>query len=88
MSGGYFDYKQWQLLDMADEIDKVVSKGGIGDDEWFTAFAPNTLTKFSEASRLLKEAGAYVQRIDWLLSGDDGEDCFHERLAADLEDLL
>lgn len=29
----------------------------------------------------------YVQRIDWLASGDDGEDSFHKRLEADLEKL-
>jgi hypothetical protein len=32
-------------------------------------------------------AEIYAQRIDWLLSGDDGEDSFRERLKEDLEKL-
>lgn len=32
-------------------------------------------------------AQVYAQRIDWLLSGDDGEDNFHLRLKEDLANL-
>jgi hypothetical protein len=32
-------------------------------------------------------AEIYAQRIDWLLSGDDGEDSFRKRLKEDLERL-
>ena len=35
--------------------------------------------------RIQRIAGIYAQRIDWLLSGDDGEDSFHERLKFDIE---
>ena len=34
----------------------------------------------------LKIAYIYAQRIDWLLSGDDGEETFLERLQKELED--
>ena len=43
---------------------------------------------FKEGYRLCKIAAAYAQRIDWLVSGDDGEECFHERLKDDLEGLI
>ena len=33
-------------------------------------------------------AEAYAQRVDWLVSGDDGEESFHERLKEDLDDLI
>jgi hypothetical protein len=33
-------------------------------------------------------AQIYAQRIDWLISGDDGEDSFRERLKEDLEKLI
>ena len=36
---------------------------------------------------ILKQAEIYAQRIDWLLSGDDGEESFHERLKEELEEL-
>jgi len=29
-------------------------------------------------------ASTYIQRIDYLLSGDDGEDTFHARLTEDM----
>jgi hypothetical protein len=37
--------------------------------------------------RKLKEAYIYAQRIDWLVSGDDGEGSFKVRLAKDLREL-
>ena len=87
MSGGYFDYQQWRMIDMADEVDQVIAKRG--KTEWREkGYTPETILQFEEASRLLKRAQVYVQRIDWLLSDDDGEDTFHERLKNDLEDLL
>ena len=36
---------------------------------------------------LLKKATIYAQRIDWLVSGDDGEESFLSRLKEDLEQL-
>jgi hypothetical protein len=35
----------------------------------------------------LHKAQIYVQRIDWLVSGDDSEDSFHQRLAQDIQRL-
>lgn len=37
--------------------------------------------------RETSKAAIYVQRIDWLLSDDDGEDNFHERLKEELDAL-
>lgn len=46
-----------------------------------------TIREFKKAVRLLKQAEVYAQRIDWLLSGDDGEETFHKRLKENLEAL-
>ena len=35
----------------------------------------------------LKVAAIYAQRIDWLLSGDDGEESFKRRLKEELDAL-
>lgn len=43
-----------------------------------------TISLMKEGIRKLKEAAIYTQRIDWLLSGDDGEDTFKDRLQGDL----
>ena len=45
-----------------------------------------TLIEFKKAVEVLRLAAIYVHRIDWMLSGDDGEDNFHERLAEDLKE--
>lgn len=50
-------------------------------------FDDDTIALFKEGIRKLKEAEIYAQRIDWLLSGDDGEDDFKERLSRDLLEL-
>ena len=50
-------------------------------------FSDETVERFKEAYDILKKAYVYAQRIDWLLSGDDGEDTFHERLEKDLAEL-
>ena len=51
------------------------------------ALRPETKREFQRGYVLLRLAEVYAQRIDWLQSGDDGEDTFHERLAEDLEAL-
>lgn len=40
---------------------------------------------FKDGIEILKKAEIYAQRIDWYLSGDDGEDCLVSRLKAELE---
>ena len=50
-------------------------------------FSEETLAEFKKAVHILKQAEIYAQRIDWLLSGDDGEESFHERLKEELEKL-
>lgn len=77
MSGGHFDYSQYRLEDIASEIDRYIKNNEYG-------YSLETLNEFKVAARKLREAAIYAQRIDWLLSGDDGEDTFHQRLIEDL----
>lgn len=39
-------------------------------------YSKETIKEFKKGIALLKKAEVYAQRIDWLLSGDDGEDSF------------
>jgi len=59
------------------------------EDEWGykSNFSEDTLAKMKFATVILKMAQIYVERIDWLISGDDDEETFHERLAEDLSEL-
>lgn len=82
MSGGHFDYKQYQISDIADSIDKLIL-----DETRNPAYSQQTIEEFNRAVNLLRLASVYVQRIDWLVSGDDGEDSFHRRLQEELVEL-
>lgn len=43
--------------------------------------------QFRKALHIVKQAEIMVQRIDWLVSGDDGEDSFHKRWDGELGGL-
>ena len=50
-------------------------------------YSEETIAEFRKGLDILRRAYVYAQRIDWLLSGDDGEESFHERLKEELEEL-
>lgn len=85
MSGGHFDYAQYRIGDIASSIHEAI-KGNSSKDQWGYArnYSPETLAQFQKAIDALEQAQIYAQRVDWLLSGDDSEECFHKRLADDL----
>src|SRR5579859_5670846 len=54
------------------------------EDKYHTTHHPEVIEEFKEAVKILKKAKVYAHRIDWLLSGDDGEGTFLKRLREDL----
>ena len=67
---------------------------GWRDPEWYEKYPEdlyhyrypdNVVEKFKEGIRILRESQVYAQRIDWLVSGDDGVESFLSRLNDDLE---
>ncbi len=92
MSGGHFDYKQYELQYIADAIKELIRSN---DDESLDQFGdkrgrgyfPDTVEWFELAVYHLRRAFIYTHRIDWLVSCDDSEESFHERLVEDLEKL-
>ncbi|WP_368336993.1 hypothetical protein [Parabacteroides merdae] len=57
------------------------------DGEYYTDYTEETIQIFRDAVKVLRKAAIYANRIDWLLSGDDGEDNFKERLEKELKKL-
>lgn len=76
MSGGHFDYAQHRINDITEKIIKAIESN--------TEYKDETIDEFIKGLEYLNIAKIYAQRIDWLLSGDDAEDSFHERLKEDL----
>jgi hypothetical protein len=109
MSGGAFQYNQYKIGQIAEDIQETIDKNGLKLDEdlikenqrwhgkdyyerfpeelYHYKYPDNIIEKFKEAVDILKKAEIYAQRIDWLLSGDDGEESFIKRLKKDLDKL-
>jgi hypothetical protein len=80
MSGGYFEYAQYRISDIAFMLKELIA---VNQYE----YKPETLDKFKYTLRLLMRAQVAVQRIDWLVSCDDSEDTFHERWEEDMSEI-
>jgi hypothetical protein len=108
MSGGAFNYDQYKIGYIVDEIEEVVVKNGVEktpeqlkeegwrDPDWYKKYPEDlfhykypdeVIEKMKEGIEILKRAQIYAHRIDWLLSGDDGEESFLKRLEEDLNEL-
>ena len=66
------------------------------DFEWYEKYPEDklhykypevVLEEFKKAKKIIQMSQIYIQRIDWLLSGDDGEESFISRLKEDLKKL-
>jgi hypothetical protein len=89
MSGGHFNYDQYRIAQMVEEIDSLIQNNDKPDEYGYKReYTPETLKRFQEAADTLKAAQAMVQRVDWLVCGDDGEDSFHERWKQEVGPLL
>jgi len=82
MSGGYFDYHQYRIDDIAESIQNIIGRNG--SDE---KFSDEIISEFKTAANLLRRAAIYAHRIDYLISGDDDEASFRDRLLEDLSEL-
>jgi hypothetical protein len=108
MSGGAFDYKQYNISMIADEIEQTIERSGrpktkeeLKDEywrgeDWYKIYPENLnhykypddiIEEFKKGVDILRKAQIYAQRIDYLISGDDGEESFRERLKEDLDKL-
>lgn len=85
MSGGHFDYVQHNLDDVVEEMNRLIYKNSSPNEYGYANnFSQETLNEFVNTIRAVKLARVYVQRVDWLVSGDDGENTFHEKLKEDI----
>ncbi len=108
MSGGAFNYDQYKIGYIADEIEQCIRDNGREktkreldeerwrDPDWYEKYPEDKfhykhqdeiIEAFKEAVKVLRIAQIYAHRIDWYMSGDDGEESFIERLKEDLDKL-
>ena len=85
MSGGHFDYNQFHLSEIADAIHELIISNHVPDESgYIRAYPEYVIEEFKKGVKALRRAAIYTQRIDYLLSGDDGEASFMRRLIEDL----
>lgn len=85
MSGGFFDYDQYKISIIADDVEGIIMRNT--EHEPSEQYSTETIAEFKKAVNVLRIAAIYAQRIDWLVSGDDAEDTFHIRLRHDLSKI-
>jgi hypothetical protein len=56
-------------------------------DKFHYKYPDEIIEEFKRGARIIAEAEVYMQRIDWLWSGDDGNESFLRRLKDDLQKL-
>jgi ribulose kinase len=84
MSGGHFNYDQFSMGQIADEIEHLIEINNSEETDAYGdkigySFPQGIIKKFKEAVQTLRIAQVMVQRIDWLVSGDDSEESFLRR---------
>jgi hypothetical protein len=57
-------------------------------ERFYYTYPKEIQEKMAEAVKQLRIACIYAQRIDWFLSGDDGDENFLKRLQEDLDNLV
>ena len=102
MSGGAFEYNQYRIRQIWEEIQNELDKQGqekevlFYEKEYYEKYPEARFEEvyredvqqiFKDGIEVLKKAEIYAQRIDWYLSGDDGEDSLVSRLKSDLDKL-
>ena len=81
MSGGYFDYKDMYLNEIAESLDELIEINNIPDDYNFcNNFSKETLKEFQDVSKSLKILRKRIHNIDLLVECDRGEETFLETL--------
>ncbi len=89
MSGGHFDYNEFNLDWMADQIEDLIVGNGCEDVDSFGSkiysnYTLDTIDKFRKTMNMLRKVAIMVRRVDYLVSCDDSEGSFHKRWEEEL----
>jgi len=85
--GDYYDpetntMKKRIVYGYDDEGNEITDK-----PEGWARYTPETIRTFKHSYLNLIEAELYAHRIDWLISGDDSEESFSDRVGEDMLEL-
>ncbi len=81
MSGGHFDYVCFRISQFAGElkheidINNDVTQDHYGDPIG-AGLGPETITRLVVAQQIIETAGKLAREVEWLYSGDHGDESF------------
>lgn len=93
MSGGFYDYREFVITEIAETFEDAISKNNEKPEYWYgdwngQVYSDEVIEEFKKGYAILRLADAYAHRSDWLLSGDDDGEAFARRLKENLDDLI
>ena len=86
MSGGHFgDYDYYKVSQFADELENDIQTNGLKcEDKYMENFYPNhppeVIEYLKEQLPKMRKMAEIMRHIDYLYSGDHGDDTFMERV--------
>ena len=83
MSGGHFEYNQYRIDDIADKLRITIAKCR-QKKEYYECYSNEFIDIMVDAYNKSRELAVIIGRIDWVLSGDDGEDDYQKSLEEDM----
>lgn len=81
MSGGHFDYGCFRISQFADELKHEIDTNGdetmndLGEKRGY-GFEAGTIARLKAAHQIIEQAGKLAREVEWLYSGDHGEESF------------
>ena len=85
MSGGSFNYDQYKIQDVYEEIERILAEAVDDPDGYYGTMSDDVKEDMHSVMCTLMRCKIHVDRLDYLIAGDDGEETYHERLAEDLQ---
>jgi hypothetical protein len=88
MSGGHFNdcgYKYYSVSQFADELEQeILNNGKAGTDgdhsNWYPNHEPEVIEYLKEQLPKMRKMAEIMRHIDFLYSGDHGDDSFMQRV--------
>jgi hypothetical protein len=77
MSGGHFDYQQYRLNDLADQVQAHILRCTSDETDEYgykPTMSPEGLVCLCTCRDTLRKAGNMLHSVDWCISGDTDED--------------
>lgn len=85
MSGGTFDYAYSRAEVFAEQLEQALREAAAaqpGDEEGPLTFEPAVTAHLHRIALQVRQASALMKEVEWLFSGDNGEESFLRNLAA------